>query len=79
MHLINDGVTVNGDTATVEFAGSGPTTSFQCNLDGQGFSPCELVQVTLMQMLAKWGVGVLSFKVNVYTVTQSFIPHTVVL
>ena len=70
---------MNGDTATVEFAGSGPTTSFQCNLDGQGFSPCELVQVTLMQMLAKWGVGVLSFKVNVYTVTQSFIPHTVVL
>ena len=45
VHLINDGVTVDGDTATVEFAGSGPTTSFRCSLDGQSFSPCELVQV----------------------------------
>ena len=44
MHLINDGVTVNGGTATVEFTGSGPTASFLCNLDGHGFSPCELVQ-----------------------------------
>ena len=45
VHLINDGVTVNEDTATVEFAGSGPTTTFRCSIDGQGFSPCELVQV----------------------------------
>ena len=42
VHITNDGVTVNGDTATVEFAGSGPTASFVCSLDGQGFSPCEL-------------------------------------
>ena len=46
MHLINDGVTVNGDTATVEFASTGPTTTFRCSVDRQGFSPCELVQVT---------------------------------
>ena len=48
VHLINDGVTVNGNTATVEFASSGPATTFQCSLDGQGFSACELVQVTYM-------------------------------
>ena len=48
VHLINDGVTVNGNTATVEFASSGPTTSFQCSLDRQGFTACELVQVTCM-------------------------------
>ena len=47
MHLINDGVTVNGDTATVEFAGSGPTTTFRCRLDRQSFSPCELVHVQI--------------------------------
>ena len=35
---------MNGGTATVEFTGSGPTASFLCNLDGHGFSPCELVQ-----------------------------------
>ena len=45
VHLINDGVTVNGNTATVEFASSGPTTTFQCSLDGQGFTACELAQV----------------------------------
>ena len=42
VRIIHDGVTVNEDTATVEFAGSGPTASFLCSLDGQGFSPCEL-------------------------------------
>ena len=51
VHLINDGVTVNGDTATVEFAGSEPTTTFRCSLDGQAFSPCELVQVIMVQLV----------------------------
>ena len=51
MHLINDGVTVNEDTATVEFAGSGPTTSFQCRLDGQAFSPCELELDVMVQFV----------------------------
>lgn len=50
VHLINDGVTVNGNTATVEFASSGPTTTFQCSLDGQGFSACELVCVRVTDM-----------------------------
>ena len=48
VHLINDGVTVNENTATGEFVNScsGPNTTFQCSLDGQGFTACELVQVT---------------------------------
>ena len=50
MHLINDGVTVNGNTATVEFASSGPTTTFQCSLDGQGFSACELVHASYIHV-----------------------------
>ena len=49
VHLINDGVTVNRNTATVEFGSSGPATTFQCSLDSRGFSSCELVQVTYMQ------------------------------
>ena len=36
---------MNGNTATVEFASSGPATTFQCSLDSQSFSACELVQV----------------------------------
>ena len=48
VHLINDGVTVNGNTATVEFASAGPATTFQCSLDSQSFSACELVLVTYM-------------------------------
>ena len=46
VYLINDGVTVNGKTATVEFANTGPTTTFLCSLDNQGYSLCELVQVS---------------------------------
>ena len=46
VHLINDGVTVDGGTATVEFASTGPTTTFQCSVDGQSLSACELVQDT---------------------------------
>ena len=48
VHLINDGVTVNGNTATVEFASVGPATTFQCSLDSQSFSACELMQVTYL-------------------------------
>ena len=36
---------MNGETATVEFASTGPATSFRCSLDGQGFSPCELCKL----------------------------------
>ena len=50
VHLINDGVTVNGNTATVEFASSGPATTFQCSLDNWGFSACELLQVTYIAL-----------------------------
>jgi len=32
-HLINGGVTVRGNTATVEFAGMGPAETFSCRLD----------------------------------------------
>jgi len=39
-HLINDGVTVDGDTVTVEWQGTGPSqanqnTQFFCVLDGK--------------------------------------------
>ena len=52
VHLINDGVTVNGNTATVEFASSGPATTFQCSLDSRGFSSCEFVLVTYILVVA---------------------------
>ena len=50
VHLINDGVTVNGKTATVEFGSTGPATTFQCSVDTKGFSACELLQVTYMAL-----------------------------
>lgn len=53
VHLINDGVTVVGDTATVEFTGSGPATFFQCSLDRQDFSPCELDCTSYMDITVK--------------------------
>ena len=41
-HLINGGVTVNGDMATVEFAGTGPAETFRCKLDTQPAFACKL-------------------------------------
>ena len=43
IHLIGDGVTVNGDTATVQFASVGPSNSFLCSLDHQNFIQCEFI------------------------------------
>ena len=51
VHLINDGVTVDWSTATVEFSSSGPATSFLCSLARGDFFPCELVQITWMWLL----------------------------
>ena len=50
LHFINGGVTVNSDqrTAVVEFAGKGPVTSFNCQLDGQGFFPCKMMDKKLL-------------------------------
>ena len=39
-HLINGGVTVRGDTATVEFAGTGPAETFRCKLDTEPAFAC---------------------------------------
>ena len=33
LHLINGGVSVSGDNATVEFWGRGPASSYLCHLD----------------------------------------------
>ena len=41
VHFINDGTTVNGDSATVEFVGIGNFDRFNCDLDGQGLQPCK--------------------------------------
>ena len=41
-HLINNGVTVVGNNATVEFAGSGPAKGYKCKLDRNDFYPCKL-------------------------------------
>lgn len=42
-HLINDGVTVEGGGAMVEFVGDGPTDVFSCSLDREEAFTCEYV------------------------------------
>ena len=42
VHFINDGVTVEGNTTTIEFQGTGDFETFLCDLDKQGLEPCEL-------------------------------------
>ena len=40
-HLINGGITVRGNTATVEFAGTGPAEMFRCRLDANTAFTCK--------------------------------------
>ena len=42
LHLINDGVTVTGDSATVEFTGRGPIDGYYCSLDRMELFKCKL-------------------------------------
>ena len=42
LHLINDGVTVTGDSATVEFTGRGPVKDCRCQLDKMEFYECKI-------------------------------------
>ena len=42
IHLINGGVTVSGDIATVEFTGTGPAETFRCKLDTERAFACKL-------------------------------------
>ena len=41
VHFINDGVSVDGDSATVEFEGTGSFDSFLCDLVKQGLESCK--------------------------------------
>ena len=46
VHLINEGLTINGDTATVQVQGTGPSaasriTEFNCRFDDGGQFPCK--------------------------------------
>ena len=43
VHLINNGVTVSGNSATVEFDSTGPSNAFLCSLDFAALIPCEYV------------------------------------
>ena len=41
VHLINDGVRVDGGNLTVEFVGRGPATTFKCSVDRKNGVLCE--------------------------------------
>ena len=50
-HLINQGVSVSGNSATVEWQGTGPdpdnrVQDFQCSLDGGASSSCKFIFCT---------------------------------
>lgn len=46
-HLINDGVTINGDNVTVEFAGIGSAASHLCKLDRNDPFICKSLIILL--------------------------------
>ena len=41
VHLINDGVSVNGRQVTIEFSGTQDSTYFQCSIDGSKSKYCR--------------------------------------
>ena len=43
VNLINDGVTLNGNTSIVEFQANGPFSSVRCSLDQQDFRECKYI------------------------------------
>lgn len=52
VHLVNDGITVNEESVTIEWHGTGPAANvnpplpFQCRLDGDTiFQPCMFSRV----------------------------------
>ena len=51
LHLINDGVTVTGDSARVEFTGRGPVKDYRCQLDKMEFYECKFFSNHCMKML----------------------------
>ncbi len=40
VHLLNDGVTVSGNSATVDYSLNGPADGTVCSLDRQELEPC---------------------------------------
>ena len=44
VQFINHGVLVSGNTATVHFRVLGGFETFQCDLDREGFNPCEILR-----------------------------------
>lgn len=41
VHLINDGITIQGSNVTIEFLGNDPVLSYLCRLDTGSFQPCK--------------------------------------
>ena len=41
MHLINEGITVSGRCAHVQFRGCGEIDHFRCKLDGGSYERCK--------------------------------------
>lgn len=50
VHLINDGVTISGNTATVEFASTGPSATFLCSLDRQDPVSCMCIAKVITRL-----------------------------
>ena len=62
VHLINTGVSVEGDVVTVEFASNGPVQKFSCNLDREDYYDCMLIQVLFMYYIESSAVFMVQCK-----------------
>ena len=51
VHLINSGVTVTGNNATVEFTGRGPVEGYYCLVDGDEYYECEYTALGVSESL----------------------------
>ena len=82
-HLINGGVTVSGDMATVEFAGTGPAETFRCKLDTESAFECKLkltLHVLLYTQLLYIRITLLcSYYSRLESLRNQFLPWRVVL
>ena len=52
LHLINEGVSVRGDSARVEFAGRGPANGYLCHLDKHHPTNVHKLSVSFLSLQA---------------------------
>ena len=48
VHLMNEGISINGGNVSIYFVGIGPVESYFCRIDRSPFLPCEFDEFLIL-------------------------------